>query len=150
MKDDLPRVRLSRDGYWAVCTAIDCGVRFAQRIEVPPILKERQIRPAGSRPVHAVLDFGPGWVLDRYGVWRMSARAWKRLSKGKQPSFRRKPFIDMLGLDPRFEEPRFDTRRDRSHRPESHSTNAHRYPVVVVCPACGCEQVADRDALRLR
>lgn len=127
---NLPLVRLSRDGKWAVCFAEQCGFRFAQRFEW------------GT----AVLYFRAGWVMDKTAaelpVWRMSRRVYKRLSQGHSPAFRRPPDRDVAGwLDPPW------MGRDRESNPDRFSTDARDLPAIVICPACGRRQLADADAL---
>lgn len=119
---DGPLVRLSRDGQWAVCARVDCGTRFARRVEESSPLKEGLW--ARDLPF-AMLRFLPGWVnkeahhLDDGwmvpgGVWRMSKR------------FRRRP-------------PRQGWRKA-----------GYGYPALVICPACHQAQVADEEVLGLR
>lgn len=123
---ELPKVRLSMDGKWAVCFATSCGFSFARRIDgVPDFL---------GGPV---LDFGPGWVTDGY-LWWMPRRIWERVSQGRQPAFRREP----MGRSGR-------QGRDRSHRPWRWSSNARNLPAEVICPACGRLQLADSDLLEV-
>ena len=127
---DLPHVRLSKDGKWAVCASVQCGERFAARIERGAL---------GG----AALDFLPGWYW-LSGEWQMSKRARRRLSAGRSPALRRVPFRQM------HQEAREDGwSRDRSDRP-SFTQNALKFPVTVICPACGLPQNADADALRLK
>ena len=138
----IPLVRLSSDELWAVCSLVECGERFAKRIELPETLWSKEIDAAGrpaKRPRKAVLDFLPGWTLHNE-TWSMSARARKRLSQGRPPAFRRAPFSNELESD--------DRRRDRRDNAASFSTNEHRLPTYVVCPACGLEQIADPVALK--
>jgi hypothetical protein len=145
----VPVVRLSRDGQWAVCARVECGTRFAQRIDLTPKreaeLERRYLRQKDPRP--RTLAFLPGWVnkeawnlgngqlagwlspasagLIPGGVWRMSERARDQISKGERPFRRRSP------------------RR-------SLSKTAYAYPALVICPACHQAQVADEGVLGLR
>jgi hypothetical protein len=147
MGEDLPLVRLRTDGQWAVCCSIECGTRFARRISLAALTD-------GSN-ASAVLDFGPGWVVDSQSaslpVWHMSRRAFRRQSEGRQPGFRRQPFRDLAGWlnreDSQGGNPR-NRPRDRSYRPSSHSSNAHVLPALVICPKCGRRQLADAATLR--
>jgi hypothetical protein len=123
---DLPRVRLSKDGKWAICASVPCGERFAARIELGELRG-------------AVLDFLPGWH-EFSGEWLMSKRARERVSQGRQPAYRREPLRESADRN---------RQRDRSHRPAGFTQNAREYPVTVICPACGLRQEADTDALRL-
>jgi len=49
----LPLGRLSRDGEWAVCARVECGTRFARKIEETSPMKEalqaRDLRVAELR-----------------------------------------------------------------------------------------------------
>lgn len=145
---NLPLVRLSRDREWAVCCDVNCGVRFARRIRFP---RRTDIEEFERGLPQALLDFGSGWVqsntVDDLPLWWMSQRAWKRLSQGRQPAFRRAPNFDVLGW--KDGEVIRGERRDREDRPQRFSTNAD-LPAVVVCPACDCRQLADADVLGCR
>jgi hypothetical protein len=129
----LPLVRLSQDGKWACC--VGCGLRFARRSEVV-----------------GWIDFLPGWVEDRNAaaipVWRMSARAWKRSSQGRQASFRRSPTFDIGQEKPGVGVGR-EARRDPAGRLWRFGLRAENLPAIVICPKCLKQQLADPQALRL-
>jgi hypothetical protein len=142
MDTSTPLARLTNEGLWAVCSRVDCGERFARRIEIPEVLWSKEVDAEGrptKRPRKAVLDFVAGWTLSG-DTWSMSERARKRLSQGRPPAFRRAPFSD-----DRYPE---NSRRDRTYNASKFSTNEHRLPAYVICPACGLLQVADPVALR--
>lgn len=61
--NDIPLVRLSRDRRWAVCSNVDCGERFARRIDISAMAKYAVV-PESVRPPVAALDFLPGWTHD--------------------------------------------------------------------------------------
>jgi hypothetical protein len=142
----MPLVRLSRDRRWAVCARLDCGERFAMRNEMSALNAKAKPPPPGFRHPGAMLDFVPGWTHDDDheaapgGVWTMSRRVRDRMAAGKPPVFRRPPF---------HEEGDHPSRRDRT-RPFGLTTNAHAYPAIIICPACGLQQLADEDVLELR
>jgi hypothetical protein len=121
------RARLSKDGEWVVCAVQSCGVRFAERLVAPEWIRYRN---PGSV---AGLSFLPGFNLDREGRWRMSKRVWKRLAMGRPPAYRRSPAPDLKMT------PSLETAREP----------ARRFPAVVVCPACGSEQILEVEALSL-
>lgn len=158
MGDSTPLVRLSKDERWAVCARVSCGERFAKRIEIPDGLWSGEVDRNGKpsrTPRRATLDFVSGWV--RQGdTWSMSKRARIRLSQGRQPAFRRPPFLVTSAYgSPGSARREWDflknkwTTPDRNvDRPEHFSTNDHGLPAYVVCPACGLRQVADPVALR--
>jgi hypothetical protein len=139
---NLPLVRLSKDRKWACCVSVGCGERFARRLW----------RPLPLRPPNFTLDFLAGWVEDRDAapvpLWRMSGRAWKRLSQGRQPAFRRPSggWADEAEMADAAEAG-LDMKRDRTDRPWRDTTNAHSLPAVVVCPKCKRHQLADPQAL---
>jgi hypothetical protein len=73
---------------------VECGTRFARKIEETSPLKEAlQVRDLRV----AELRFLPGWVFRDAGVedalpggvWRMSKRVRDQISKGDPPAFRR-------------------------------------------------------------
>ena len=142
MEESLPLVRLSKNELWAVCARMECGERFARRIDIPPGLWSKAVDAAGNRirnPRKATLDFVPGWV--RSGdTWHMSERARKRLSEGKPPAYRREPYS--------YEHE--DARRDRRWNAFGFTKNDHGLPILVECPACGLLQLADPVALKCR
>lgn len=152
--DGLPLARLTKDEQWAVCARTSCGERFARRIEIPESLWSKEVDAVGEpaeSPRKATLDFVAGWVRDG-DEWRMSKRARKRLSQGRQPALRRPPYCETQGYEsPGFIRAKYewdDVRnrrgwRDRSDRPDNFTTNDHGLPAFVVCPACGLRQVAD-------
>ncbi len=160
----LPRVRLSKDGEWAICASIPCGERFARRVErrvlelelgLPQetVGEQRRRRwkewTSRRRQQQNALRFGegrfvlyflPGWHWFT-GAWQMSKRARQRVNAGRSPADRRT-------THPTSREAREDGwPRDR-RRPTSRP-NSLTYPVTVICPACGLRQEADADALRL-
>ena len=125
----LPESRFTKDGIWVVCTKIECGTRFAEILKVPiPQLEWG-------------LDFLPGWACGKDGVWRMSRRAWKNLSRGQGPKVRRLPNPDgftLLGSFKKHDQPI----RERSERPGSVFHRMFSYlPATVICPACRTHQV---------
>lgn len=141
--------RLSKDGEWAICSSVSCGTRLARRVErytVPPSGTGRnEAEPIWPEPTtEAMLIFLSGWTY-RDGVWRMSARAWRRMSQGRPPAFRRSPHPPSgLMTGPTRHSPRSADSPDAwGGRP------VQTYPAAVVCPACGLEQVAEPDVLAL-
>jgi hypothetical protein len=62
---DVPLVRLSRDRQWAVCARVECGERFARRIDTDPRREaelERRYFSPRKDPRPGMLAFLPGWV----------------------------------------------------------------------------------------
>jgi hypothetical protein len=136
--DKTPRARLKSDDggarSWVVCHRQTCGFRFAVRFDAAEgILQalDEQVRP----PV--ALEFGHGW---RYsdGVWRMSNRAFRRLSENRPPSFRKRPPGATRGQVPM---PR--------PVPYAHigDSNLADLPALAICPRCSLEQVLDPAVL---
>jgi hypothetical protein len=119
--NDLPLVRLSRDGRRAVCANVDCGEPFAERLE---LVRE---------PMRAVLAFLPGWH-EFSGEMLMSTRARKRISQGLSPAFRRTP----------------GATRNRRSPGSNRVVFGEEAPMTVVCPACGLRQEVNEQALGLR
>src|SRR4051794_28591239 len=150
MAESVPLVRLTKDGLWAVCSRVECGERFAMRVEASDAQWAKRVDTEvdrANRPRKATLDFLAGWVL-REGTWEMSQRARIRLSQGRQPAFRRPPFLvsaahDSVGFARRewdFEKKKW-VRPDRDvDSPEHFSTNEESLPAFVLClrtaPAC--------------
>jgi hypothetical protein len=137
-------MRLSKDGEWAICASIPCGTQLARRIRRPvpagPTGQNEAV-PIWSAPTtEAMLIFLSGWT-QRDDVWRMSPRAWKRMSHGRPPAFRRRP---PGGMGPSRHSPRSPDSPDAwGGRP------VEAYPAVVECPSCGLRQVADAEVLAL-
>jgi hypothetical protein len=136
--------RLSKDGEWAVCSSSSCGTRLARRIRRPvpsgPTGRNEAVPIWPEPTTEAKLIFLSGWTYSD-GVWRMGARAWKRMSQGRPPAFRRRP---PGGTGPSRLSPRSADSPDAwGGRP------VEAYPATVECPACGLVQVADADVLSL-
>src|SRR3954451_7659862 len=96
MAESVPLVRLTKDGLWAVCSRMECGERFAMRVEASDAQWAKRVDTEvdrANRPRKATLDFLDGWVL-REGTWEMSQRARIRLPKGgRRPPFPPPPFL---------------------------------------------------------
>src|SRR3954447_12494266 len=150
MAESVPLVRLTKDGLWAVCSRMEWGDLFVMRVEASDAQWAKRVDTEvdrANRPRKATLDFLAGWVL-REGTWEMSQRARIRLSQGRQPAFRRPPFLvsaahDSVGFARRewdFEKKKW-VRPDRDvDSPEHFSTNEESLPAFVRClrtaPAC--------------
>jgi hypothetical protein len=137
-------MRLSKDGEWAICASVPCGTQLARRIRRPVpsgATGHNEAVPIWPEPTtEAMLIFLSGWT-QREGVWRMSPRAWRRMSQGRPPAFRRRP---PGGTGPSRHSPRSNDAPDAwGGRP------VDQYPATVVCPACGLQQIADADVLAL-
>jgi hypothetical protein len=137
----LPRVRISKDGEWLLCTSVPCGVRLAYRaVEV-----KRYTRGI-------TVWFGSGWTVND-GTWQMSRRAWERLSQGKAPAFRRAPYRSEKKGSDRLASGGFTLggHAARELRPDNwRSVLPTGLPALIVCPRCGVKQVADADVLTFR
>jgi hypothetical protein len=118
--------RLSKDGRYALCARESCGVRLAICLEVPESIADRY--PGLARWVW----MQPGFSRSDDGRWLISKRVWNRLSRGRPPAYRRGP-SDYHAT------PTLDVGR----------TFVPELPAVVVCPACGTDQVLEVDDLSL-
>lgn len=119
--------RLSKNGWWAVCSTPDCGTRLARRHWIPPEYQEEWA------PWTHTLAIQPGFLLRSDGRWRMSERVWKRTAEGQSPAYRRD--ADARRVTPTLEGPGRDI--------------VQEYPARVVCPDCQQEQLLDAAALGL-
>src|SRR4051812_796086 len=86
MAESVPLVRLTKDGLWAVCSRVECGERFAMRVEASDAQWAKRVDTEvdrANRPRKATLDFlaaGCG-----AGAPGRSKGGRIRLSQGRQP-----------------------------------------------------------------
>src|SRR3954464_13572048 len=77
MAESVPLVRLTKDGLWAFCSRVECGERFAMRVEASDAPWAKRVDTEvdrANRPRKATLDFLAFWVL-REVTWEESKGA---------------------------------------------------------------------------
>ena len=136
--------RLNKNRYRVVCGAIDCGTVFAEIDSLLAQLRPDLARREGIPPdveVAPILRVPPGWDRhSRDGVWRMSRRAWQRLSEGRTYGW------------PARRAPRPELRGRPYYWPGSPSNGSMIYvkaglSELFECPACRRTQLVDGDVL---